>query len=102
MPEHFLLKNTINLPNEAILRSSQVTKNLTYLTKSAAAPGDDDDYPSSLNIASGWNSSFLTKTFAAPGDDDDYDSAMYLSGWNAFVEKTKIPCEVETTKDKRG
>ena len=91
MPEHFLLKNTTNLPKEAILQSSKKPNNLTYLTKTAAAPGDDDDYSSSMNVTSGWNSSFLTKTCAAPGDDDDYNSAMHLTnGWNAFfVNKTK-------------
>lgn len=90
MPEHFLLKNTINLPPEAILRSNQATKKSVYLTKTASAPGDDDDYNSSINTTYGWTNSFLTKSFAAPGDDDDYDSAMLLTnGWNGFFCKTK-------------
>lgn len=86
MPEHFLLKNTISLPEEALLRSHKLPKDSLYLTKSAASPGDDDDYPSATNIINGWNNSFLTKTDAAPGDDDDYCSATnIINGWtNSF------------------
>ena len=72
MVEHFLLQNTFKLPNEAILRSTQLPEGSMYLTKTCAAPGDDDDHDSPMNITSGWNNSFLTKTKAAPGDDDDY------------------------------
>lgn len=83
MPEHFLLKNIIPLPEEALIRSTQLSEDSLYLTKSAGAPGDDDDYHSAMNIINGWNNTFLTKTFAAPGDDDDYHSAMnIISGWN--------------------
>lgn len=90
MPEHFLLQNTFKLPNEAILRSTQLSEGSMYLTKTAAAPGDDDDHDSPMNITSGWNNSFLTKTKAAPGDDDDYHSPMnIISGWdNSFLTKT--------------
>ena len=90
MSEHFLLKNTIPLPDEALLRSPQLSANSPYLTKTAAAPGDDDDYHSAMNTISGWTNSFLTKTKAAPGDDDDYHSAMNtISGWtNSFLTKT--------------
>ena len=83
MPEHFLLKNTIPLPEEALLRSTKLSADSLYLTKSAAAPGDDDNYHSAMDVTNAWNSSFLTKTYAAPGDDDDYPSAMNIrSGWN--------------------
>lgn len=90
MPEHYLLKNTVPLPKEALLRSPQLSADSHYLTKSAAAPGDDDDYHSATNVISGWNNSFLTKTIAAPGDDDDYYSATnVISGWNnSFLTKT--------------
>lgn len=55
MSEHFLLKNLKTLPKEAILRSNKVPKNLAYLTKSAAAPGDDDDYDSAMRVLNGWS-----------------------------------------------
>jgi hypothetical protein len=55
MSEHFLLKNLETLPKEAILRSNKVSKNLAYLTKSAAAPGDDDDYDSAMHLINGWS-----------------------------------------------
>jgi hypothetical protein len=46
-----------------------------YLTKTFAAPGDDDDRDSAREFGFDWSACFLTKTDAAPGDDDDYDGA---------------------------
>ena len=128
MPEHFLIKNVISLPEEALLRSTQMPERLicssksiatpsddddcnssmtiygrnnSFLTKTFAAPGDDDDYHSAMNSISGWNNSFLTKIKAAPGDDDDYHSAMNsMSGWNnLFLIKTEIAPEDGDCRD---
>jgi len=92
MPEHFLLKNTIPLPDDALIRSTKLSEDSLYLTKSAGAPGDNDDPHSAVNILNGWNNTFLTKTCAAPGDDDDYHSAMnIISGWNnSFFTKINV------------
>ena len=84
MPEHFLIKNSISLPEEALLRSIQMPRDLICLS-------NDEDCNSSITVR-GRNNYFLTKTFAAPGDDDDYDSAMSsISGWNnSFLIKTEV------------
>lgn len=86
MAEHFLLKNTVRLPDEAIIRSNQAVmpRESPYITKTFAAPGDDDDYESAIQVINGWNNSFATKTNAAPGDDDDYGGMSKVwSGWES-------------------
>lgn len=87
MPEHFLLKNAIPLPQEALIRSNQSPNDLLYLTKTAGRrAGDDDDYYSSMNLVSGWNNSFLTKTLSAPGDDDDYSGITSVwASWESLL-----------------
>jgi len=59
MPEHFLLQNTFKLPNEAILRSTQLPEGSMYLTKTCAAPGDDDDYSGIKLVWGPWESLFF-------------------------------------------
>jgi len=54
----------VRIPQKLQLRLNNETtdKEMYYLTKTMAAPGDDDDYHSAMQLISGWHITFLDKT----------------------------------------
>lgn len=58
--EHFLIKNAVDIPKEYQLKLNETSDNsrLIYLTKTKAAPGDDDDYQGVKEVWYSWESLF--------------------------------------------
>ena len=60
MRDHFLLKNAVPIPDQFNLHVSNKdnTSKLYYVTKTIAAPGDDDDTEGFKEVWSPWDSFF--------------------------------------------
>lgn len=61
MKEHFLIKNAVDIPKEyqSKIKGTSDYSRLIYLTKTMAAPGDDDDYQGVKEVWYPWESLFL-------------------------------------------
>ena len=58
--EHYLIKKAVLLPEDLHIRSQKnfETSRLSYITKTHAAPGDDDDFQGLKEVWFSWESQF--------------------------------------------
>lgn len=58
--EHYLIKKAVLLPDDLCIRSKKDIdySRLSYITKTMAAPGDDDDYQGLKEVWYSWESQF--------------------------------------------